>query len=91
MQQLTSPQWLVKHQRHSAALAVLSKFHANGDAEDALVLWEMAEIQEALDRETSQHQTSYVDFLKSPGNRRRLAVLISLCVGLNWMGNGVIS
>lgn len=70
---------------------MLAKYHANGDDADALVLWEMAEIQDALDRESSQHQTSYADFLKSPGNRRRLVVLISLCVGLNWMGNGVIS
>ena len=73
------------------ASAVLSKTHANGTADDPLVKWELAEIQTALEGERANHQTSYLDFFRTAGNRRRLIVLLSLCVGANWVGNGIIS
>jgi hypothetical protein len=77
----------------------LAKYHANGDTLDALVLWELSQIRAALaaQKHAQKHaqklaqQTSYLDFLRTPGNRHRLAVLLSLCVGLNWMGNGIIA
>ncbi|GMK56157.1 hypothetical protein CspeluHIS016_0212130 [Cutaneotrichosporon spelunceum] len=84
-----SPRWLVKHRRENAALSVLAKYHANGYVEDELVQWEMEQIRHALAHEGSQ--ASYLDFVKTPGNRRRLIIVLTLCVGLNWMGNGVIS
>jgi hypothetical protein len=60
-----------------------------------LVLWELSQIRAALAAQKHAQklaqQTSYLDFLRTPGNRHRLAVLLSLCVGLNWMGNGIIA
>ncbi len=79
----------MKHGRDEDALRVLAQSHANRNPSDELVQWEVAEIRAALARETSR--SSYLDFMRTPGNRRRLVVVLSLCVGLNWMGNGVIS
>lgn len=70
---------------------MLSKHHANGVADDPLVLWELAEIQAALNEERATQQTSYLDFFRTAGNRRRLVILLSLCIGTNWVGNGIIS
>ncbi|KAH7168188.1 general substrate transporter [Fusarium sp. MPI-SDFR-AT-0072] len=86
-----SPRWLVFKGRLTQASAVLGKHHANGAANDPLVEWELAEIQASLEEERANLQVSYLDFFKTPGNRRRLAVLLSLCVGTNWVGNGIIS
>ncbi|RAL08766.1 putative MFS sugar transporter [Aspergillus homomorphus CBS 101889] len=86
-----SPRWLVSKGRNSEALAVLGKYHANGLVSDALVQQELAEIEAALESEDSRHHKTYLDFFQSSGNRRRLYVLLSLSIGQNWVGNGVIS
>ncbi|KAL2129612.1 hypothetical protein VTI74DRAFT_7527 [Chaetomium olivicolor] len=86
-----SPRWLANKNRLAEASAVLSKLHANGIADDPLVRWELAEIQVTLEGEKAHNQTSYLDFFKTAGNRRRLVVLLSLCVGSNWVGNGIIA
>ncbi|KAH9875143.1 hypothetical protein J1614_004633, partial [Plenodomus biglobosus] len=86
-----SPRWLIKNGREEDALTVLATFHANGDKQDPLVQLEMREINEAISREVLQQQTSFLDFLRTPGNRRRLLTIIVLAFSLNWMGNGIIS
>ncbi|KAJ4176364.1 hypothetical protein NW755_014453 [Fusarium falciforme] len=86
-----SPRWLVYQNRSAEASAVLSKHHANGVADDPLVGWELAEIEAALEEERVNQQSTYLDFLRTSGNRRRLIVLLSLCIGSNWVGNGIIS
>lgn len=85
------PKWLISVGRREQALAMLAKYHANGVMDDPLVQWELAEMEAALAQERHNHQVSYIDFFKTSGNRRRLMVLISLSVGSNWVGNGVIS
>jgi hypothetical protein len=65
--------------------------HANGDKEDALVKLEMKEIRTAIDNELIQRKSTLLDFLRTPGNRRRLAALVALACSLNWMGNGIIT
>jgi hypothetical protein len=70
---------------------VLSKVHSNGLCEDPLVQWELSEIKQALVAEDVLAHTKYTDFFKTAGNRKRLFVLLSLAVGLNWVGNGIIA
>lgn len=84
-------QWLISKRRTSEASHLLHKYHANGLVDDPLVQWELAEIEAALESEGACHHKSYLDFFKTSGNRRRLSVLLSLCIGENWVGNGVIS
>ncbi|PLB53259.1 general substrate transporter [Aspergillus steynii IBT 23096] len=86
-----SPRWLVSKGRSSEAAEVLGKYHANGLRDDPLVRWELAEIEAAIEEENDRHQNSYMGFFQSWGNRRRLYILVSLSIGQNWVGNGVIS
>ncbi|WWC89935.1 uncharacterized protein L201_004864 [Kwoniella dendrophila CBS 6074] len=86
-----SPRWLVSKGRRDEALRILARYHANGYEDDPLVSWELGEIESALNQEKERHQVSYLDFFRTKGNRNRLLVLVSLSVGSNWVGNGVIS
>lgn len=86
-----SPRFLISKGRNDQALAILAKYHANGLEEDALVQWEYTEICTALIREREMKKTSYLDFFRSKGNRKRLFVLCTLSVATNWSGNGIIS
>jgi hypothetical protein len=51
----------------------------------------MREIRTAIERELVQQKASFLDFLRTPGNRRRLAALVAMACSLNWMGNGIIT
>jgi hypothetical protein len=52
---------------------------------------ECEEIKQALEDEEANSQTRYMDYFKTPGNRRRLFVVCIIAVGTNWVGNGIIS
>ena len=84
-------QWLYSKGRADEARMVLAKLHSNGDQDDPLVQFEMAEIARAKEKADLAVEPSYLDFLRTPGNRKRLIVLIALAFSLNWMGNGIIS
>jgi MFS family permease len=86
-----SPRFLIRHGKEAEALRILSKYHANGSAEDELVHHEMLEIKASLDAELLRKQVSYLDFLRTPANRRRLFVICVISFGTNWVGNGVVS
>ncbi|KAF4547901.1 Sugar (and other) transporter-like protein 28 [Elsinoe fawcettii] len=86
-----SPRWLVHHDRSEEALQILAKWHANGDLDDPLVKYELQEIQNAIQLEEENKKTKFSDFFKTPGNRRRLLVLITMATGTNWVGNGIIT
>ena len=86
-----SPRFLIRHGKTEKALQILGKYHANGDTEDELVKYEYHEICHAIELEEENKKTKYLDFVKTPGNRRRLLVLITLATGTNWIGNSIIS
>lgn len=81
----------MRHGREREAVETLAKHHANGDENDPLVLHEIQEIQSALAAEEANKQTSYMDFVRTPANRRRLFVISVIAFGTNWVGNGVVS
>lgn len=70
---------------------MLATYHSNGDLDDPLVQLEMREMADALEREARNQQVTFMDFVRTPGNRRRLWVLVLLAFSLNWMGNGIIT
>ena len=86
-----SPRWQMKKGRDDQALAMLARFHANGDTDDALVQWEMKEIAFILEQEQLAAKTSYLDLFRTPGNRKRMWVSWAISVGTNWVGNGIVS
>ncbi|RTE77656.1 hypothetical protein BHE90_007881 [Fusarium euwallaceae] len=86
-----SPRYMIKKGMHDKALHTLAKYHANGDTNDALVKWEMREIEQTIEQESQDNKSSYLDFFKTRGNRKRLWISLSISVGINWVGNGIVS
>lgn len=87
-----SPRFLIANDRAEEALEILGKYHANGNTQHPTVQFEYREIKETLALEMeAKKSSSYLDFLRTKGNRYRLAVLISLGVFSQWSGNAIIS
>ncbi|KAK3335388.1 general substrate transporter [Cercophora scortea] len=87
-----SPRYLMAKERHEEALAILAKYHANGNVNHPTVQFEYQEIKETIRLEyESSKNSSYADFFKTKGNRYRLAILLSLGFFSQWSGNAIIS
>ncbi|OAA63401.1 General substrate transporter [Niveomyces insectorum RCEF 264] len=86
-----SPRWLIHHGHQDKALAILAKYHANGDFDDELIRYEYEEICFAIRQEEENARAQYIDFIKTPGNRRRLLVLVAMATGTIWSGNNIIT
>jgi hypothetical protein len=84
-------QFLIKWNKKEQAREILVKYHANGKEDDELVEWEFQEVCAALQQEADLPKSSYLDFFKTRGNRRRLIAVVTLSVGTNWVGNGIVS
>ncbi|KAL3452713.1 putative hexose transporter [Aspergillus insuetus] len=86
-----SPRWLIYKDRHEEALDILVKYHAEGDETDEFVQLEFAEIKAAIALDKATGQTKWIDFLRSRGNRKRIALITALGLFSQWSGNGLIS
>lgn len=72
-----SPRFLMARGKVAEAQRVLAKYHANGEEDDELVRFEMETIAMNVS-EAAAHKTegSYRDFLRTPGNRKRLFIVV---------------
>ncbi|WRT66015.1 uncharacterized protein IL334_002966 [Kwoniella shivajii] len=87
-----SPRWLVDHGRDEQAIKVLTKYHCGGNSDDPLVAFEYNEIREALRLEKAANKSStYLSLFRTPGNRRRMRVIIAIAFFSQWSGNGIVS
>ncbi|KAL0955091.1 hypothetical protein HGRIS_004008 [Hohenbuehelia grisea] len=88
-----SPRYLVSKGLEGQAARILAKYHANGgDERDPLVVFELAQIRHALRMEEEITQsTSYWNLLSTPGNRKRLRIIIAIAMFSQWSGNGLVS
>ena len=87
-----SPRWLLSKDRNDEALQMLAHYHADGNDSDATVMFEYAEMKETIRMEFLHQKTSsYLDFIKTKGNRKRLMIIISLGLFSQWSGNALIS
>ncbi|KAF8149400.1 general substrate transporter [Crassisporium funariophilum] len=87
-----SPRWLVSKGREAEALKTLAYYHANGNANDPLVQYEFEEIRAAIafDRDVAAN-VGWVSLFKTPGNRRRMRIILALAFFSQWSGNGLVS
>jgi len=88
-----SPRFLVAKGRESEACRILAKYHANGgDERDPLVVFEMAQIRHALKMEKEvAKSTAWKSLFATPGNRKRMLIVIALALFSQWSGNGLVS
>lgn len=84
-----SPRWLVSKGRKEEALAILSKYHANGDEDDELVQWEYSLICSTITAEVT-NRTTWSSFFSSKGNMHRLAICVLVGLMQEWAGNGTL-
>ncbi|KKK16915.1 hexose transporter protein [Aspergillus rambellii] len=86
-----SPRFLIYKGQHEKALKVLADCHANGDQEDEVVQLEMNEIKETIKLEKEFESSSWMELVRTKGNRHRMVILISAGLFSQWSGNGLVS
>ena len=72
-------------------MAILVKYHGEGDPNDAFIKAEYAEIHATLELELENSKSKWIEMFKTKGNRRR--TLIAFCIGIftQMSGNTIIS
>lgn len=75
-----SPRWLISQDRDDEAFAILTKYHAEGDANSVLVQAEMAQIRTTIKIEMEHSRQSWWEMIATAGMRKR--VLIATFLGL---------
>lgn len=90
-----SPRWLVSKGREDEALAMLVKYHGEGDAQDPVIVFEYQEITRALTEEKEVAGTTAMDtareFMSRPGNRKRILIIIWAAICSQMSGNAFVS
>ena len=81
---------MIHHPREAEALKTLAHYHADGNQEDPLVLFEFEEIKTAIENEKIQKQTGWLQLFRTPGNRRRMRIIIAIAFFSQWSGNGLV-
>lgn len=73
------------------SIAVLARYHTeDNDANHPVVLYEMNEIETSLANERGS-ATSWRTLVATPGNRKRMRVILGIAFFSQWSGNGLVS
>ncbi|PSN60742.1 general substrate transporter [Corynespora cassiicola Philippines] len=86
-----SPRWLCSKGRFNEAYQVLAKCHANGNLDDAFCKTEFNEIQETIQLEKENSKSGWTVLLKTPGNRKRVFLIVLVSFYSQASGNGLVS
>jgi sugar porter (SP) family MFS transporter len=86
-----SPRWLVYNNYREEARQILCKYHAEGDENSELLAFEMAEIDYQLELEKTNAKSSWMEWFRTPANRHRFFVIVSLAFLIQWCGNALVS
>jgi len=86
-----SPRYLVSKDKSDEALAILIKYHAEGDETNELPHVELAQIKSALTVENASRKRGWAELFQSSGMRRRCLVSAMLGLFTQFSGNGLIT
>ncbi|KAL4737119.1 general substrate transporter [Aspergillus similis] len=85
-----SPRWLIAHGKEEEAIAILAKYHGNGDPNARLVRLEIEEMREGIRQDgIDKRWWDYRPFLLSHNGRWRFAQVIMISIFGQWSGNGL--
>ncbi|KAK6217107.1 lactose permease [Colletotrichum tabaci] len=87
-----SPRWLIAHDRAEEALAILAKYHGDGDVSSPVVQLQYQEIVE--DDRLTRDENPWWDMrelFNTRAARYRLAMVIIMAFFGQWSGNNVVS
>ena len=83
---------MISKERYEEALETLAYYHAGGDRNNVTVQYEFTEMRDTIRMEADANtNSSYMDFVRTKGNRWRLAILISLGIISQYSGNALFS
>jgi hypothetical protein len=85
-----SPRWLIANGRAADAKRILVHYHANGREGDPMVELEYAEMKRVIEADMA-NRTPWKALIVTPGNRRRLLLMILLGFFSQWSSNGLVS
>lgn len=87
-----SPRWLVSKGRDAQAIETLAYYHADGNAEDPLVIYEYNEIKAAIDFDrTVAANVGWLSLFTKRSNRKRMRIILAIAFFSQWSGNGLVS
>ena len=84
------PTYRLLIKQEGRAAQILAKYHANnGDERDPLVVFEMAQIRHAIRlEERVNNSTTYLSLFRTPGNRKRMMLIMAIAVFSQWRYGG---
>jgi hypothetical protein len=86
-----SPRWLLSKGKVAQAQAILAHYHTeDNDENHPVVQFEMNEIQTSLELERHT-SVSWASLIQTPGNRKRMRVILGIAFFSQWSGNGLVS
>ncbi|ORY30799.1 putative hexose transport-related protein [Naematelia encephala] len=85
-----TPRFLIAKGRDQEALAFLAEYHGNGDPDDELVMFEFAEMKDAIAKEQEVKAEKWSRILKDRANRKRFALTILMTFMTNMSGSSII-
>ena len=86
-----SPRFLVSKDRDDEAFEVLTKYHAEGDANSPIVQAEMAQIRATIKLEMENSRQSWVEMFATKAMRKRVLIAIFLGLFTQMSGNTLLS
>ncbi|KAJ7136703.1 general substrate transporter [Mycena epipterygia] len=87
-----SPRYLVSKGKEAEALHTLAYYHADGNEDDPLVKYEFEEIKAAIEFDrTVAANIGWKSFFATPGNRRRVRIIVAIAFFSQWSANGLVS
>jgi hypothetical protein len=87
-----SPRWLLSHDRREEAIAIMAKYHGEGDANSPLVQLQLQQITDDFAQTRSDNPWwDFRELVNTRAARYRLMMVIAMAFFGQWSGNNVVS
>ncbi|CBX97150.1 hypothetical protein IAQ61_007913 [Plenodomus lingam] len=87
-----TPRWLLSHDRREEAIAIMAKYHGDGDENSPIVQLQLHEITQDFSATRSDNPWwDFRELVSTRGARYRLFMVICMAFFGQWSGNNVVS